>query len=229
MTTRATMQRNTSLRQDIAAMGLRLEHVWTPTPHNPELENRQLENLLAWAQAYRETPNRRAMELNGFLFPPVSPEVDPEADWDRFERWMRREPVDWNFVERFGPVGEPAGLSDDEIAAEMERVGGLLEECGVLLELQDTAPRSLLLAYLRKELATLRFDYAGTGGWWHVDGCSGCCPECFQRPWCEAGTCTCWPEDEEAGVMVVPPEVEPYLSATLPTVDELRDAEAAVG
>jgi hypothetical protein len=29
--------------------------------------------------------------------------------------------------------------------------------------------------------------------------------------------------------MVVPPEVEPYLSATLPTVDELRDAEAAVG
>lgn len=229
MTTRDTMQRNTALKQEIAAMGLRLNQVWAPTPQDPELENRQLQNLLTWARAYRETPNRRAMELKGFQFPPVDPDLDPDADWERFERWMRREPVSWNFVERFGPVADPGELMDSAVQAELERLRLLLEQGGVLLELQDDLPPRLALAYLRRELGASRFDYAGAGGWWHLDGCAGCCPECVQRPWCEAGACTCWPEDEDAGMMVVPPDAEPYLTATLPTVDELRDAEAAVG
>jgi hypothetical protein len=229
MTTRDTLRHNTALKQEIASMGLRLEDVWTPTPHDPEAETRRLEDLVSWAHAYRESPNRRAMEVRGFQFPPVTPDIDPEADWDRFERWMRRDPVDWNFVERFGPVADPEGLTDADVDAELDRIRLALEQGGVLLELQEDLPPRLALCYLRRELSATRFDFAGTGGWWHMDGCAGCCPECVQRPWCEAGACTCWPEDEAAGLMVVPQEVEPYLTRTLPTAAELQDAEAAAG
>jgi hypothetical protein len=225
MTTRETMATNTALKQKIAALGLRSEGVWQPTPHDPEGENRQLQNLLTWIGAYRETPDRRALERRGFQFPPVKPCLDPDSDWERFARWMDGRPVRWCFTERFGAIAEAAGMTDAAVDAELDRIEGLLEGCGVLLDTNGSVPPRLLLGYLGKTLAECHFDFAGPGSWWHLDGCGGCCPDCFQRPWCDTGACACWPEDEAAGGMVIPEHVRPYVTAPLPGVADLRAAE----
>jgi len=49
---------------------------------------------------------------------------------------------------------------------------------------------------------------------WHLDGCTGYCPECFQRPWCEQGCDSCWKEDKEAGCSVFPDSVKRYVSVS---------------
>ena len=48
------------------------------------------------------------------------------------------------------------------------------------------------------------------------------CPDCFQRPWCDNGHSR-WDEDEEAGYMVFPERIRPYVSV-VPSVEELEHA-----
>ncbi|MCB0185546.1 MAG: hypothetical protein KDE31_14860, partial [Caldilineaceae bacterium] len=65
-------------------------------------------------------------------------------------------------------------------------------------------------------------------GMWHIDGCSGYCPGCFQRPWCDFGQSSCWREDEEAGQLALIDVVQRYVSASpvsLPLLQQ-RQAEA---
>jgi len=77
--------------------------------------------------------------------------------------------------------------------------------------LEDIPPRlaySHLLEALDEEFDTLE------AGFWYLDGCTGYCPGCFQRPWCEFGTQSCWPEDEEAGEIHLIDPVKKYVSPT---------------
>lgn len=222
---REIVEQNAAMRREIAAKGLRLEDVWSPSPHDPESENRRLSALLNWMRAYLACPSRRHLELMGYQFPPVEPDFDPDTDWMRFERWINREPISWRFEDTFGHIADPADLTDAQVSAEIARVRDLLLRRSVCVDVSDRIPERLLLQHLREFLRTASFDFAGAGSCWHLDGCDGCCPECFQRPWCEAGLSSCWLEDERAGQMVVPPNTCPFVTGTV-SLQQLQDAEA---
>lgn len=222
-------RQNSAMKLTIAEYGLQLADVWQPKPYDHELENRQLSCLLDWVRAYRVWPSRSQMERRGYDYPPVEPDLDPDTDWLRFEKWMRREPVSWNFVSEFGAILDPVEATDDQVRAELERVTELLRTRSVLVAWQNGVPERLVLTFLRDTLAKTDFDIIGEGSRWHLDGCDGFCPGCFQRPWCDNGKESCWLEDEDAGKMVIPETTKPYAEGLLLSLEELRNGQAMAG
>ena len=90
---------NERLKRDFEIRKLPLNKVWEPIPHDLELENRQLESLLNWVDHYVFLGGKEAMITAGFLFPPVQPGFEPEADWKQFERWVGKRANKKNFSE----------------------------------------------------------------------------------------------------------------------------------
>ena len=193
---------NQSLKTEFKIRNLDLSQVWAESPDDPELENRQLHALLDWVIKYRECGSREKMEAQGYLFPPISFDIDPDSDWLRFELWLQGKPTRKKVKDQLKHqyvAKNPADLSEDELMAELEKLVDLLAEIHFSVDYKDDVPDRLayenLLGVLKEE-----FDLLDEG-WWHVDGCSGYCPDCFQRPWCDFGIQSCWPEDEELGKM----------------------------
>ncbi|MBM4144106.1 MAG: hypothetical protein FJ225_11025 [Lentisphaerae bacterium] len=176
---------NESLKRRFAEAGLDLAAVWLSTPDDLELENRQLRGLWDWVCAYRRHPDRAAMQNKGYDFPPVEPDCDPDTDWLRFELWMKNEPVDWSFVEEYGPPPDQETLTDAQLKAELARIEEVLNARGVCFSFVDNVPARAVYAYLRRELQNTRFDRLAEGARIHITGCTGWCEECFQRKWCE--------------------------------------------
>ncbi len=205
---------NRRLKRWFDDRGLDLSEVWIPTPGDPEVENRQLRLLQMWVDAYLTFGDRRELEDRGFRYPPIEPDFDPDSDWARFERWIRGEPLSWSYVEQFGPLPEPAGLSDDQLEETLREITNRLERRNVILMIHQGVPPRLVFRFLRRELEETRFEFLCPTGTFWLDGCDGDCPSCFQRPWCEVGREPGWPEDEREGCVVIPPEVEPYITET---------------
>lgn len=222
------IQQNTAMKLTIAEYGLTLADVWQPKPYDHELENRQLSCLLDWIRAYQAWPNRSNMERHGYEYPPVEPDLDPDTDWLRFEKWMNHQPVAWNFVREFGQILDPVDASDEQVHAELERVARLLGERSVVVGWQDAVPERLVLTYLRRVLAKEEFEITSAGSQWHMEGCDGFCPGCFQRPWCDNGRESCWLEDEDAGKMAIPEETKPYAKGLVMSLAELRNRDAGI-
>ena len=80
-TSKQIMRRNRELKAEFERRGLELDGVWSPSPDDPELENRQLLALMDWVRAYQALADRREMEKRGYLYPPVDPDCDPDTDW----------------------------------------------------------------------------------------------------------------------------------------------------
>lgn len=202
---------NAVLKQEFERRGLDLAAVWQPSPGDAGLENRQLRRLLQWVKAYERCPDRKKLIKQGFEFPPVEPDFDPEADWMRFERWMGRSAVEWSFTADFGELKPGATLSNEEIGAEIERIKGLLAQRNVLVGLNSEVPERVVYAYLKRELESSTFEFLPKNTRCHLDACTGYCPGCIQRPWCDLGHEGEWQEDIEAGHMVVPDEIREYV------------------
>ena len=200
---------NRWLKSQFQKAGLDLSGVWVPTPADPALENAQLQQLLTWLWAYRMCPDRSWLEQCGFRCPPIEPDFDDETDWLRFERWTRGEPLTWNYSHQFGPLPDPGTMTDPQIETELDLLLNLLEQQGIGVDLFGAVPDRAVYCWLKKELETTQYAITAPGGHWHI-GCPSYCPGCFQRPWCELGRAVAWVEDEQAGGMVVPPEVEPF-------------------
>lgn len=100
-------------------------------------------------------------------------------------------------------------MTDEEIEAELEKLYACLEGTHFSIDLNESVPARFVYTIVREALGE-EFEFIA-GGCWHIDGCSGYCPGCFQRPWCEFGGNSCWTEDEEAGEMVYPAEVRRYV------------------
>jgi hypothetical protein len=214
---------NQTLKTEFTLRGLDLSQVWQPTPDDLELENRQLQHLLDWVSKYQECPNRKKLESEGYHFPPIYPGIDPDTDWLIFERWMQGKPVRAKMKDQLAGTflsREPDTMRDEEIEAELERLFGLLRDSCFSIDLVDGLPPRLVYLILREALEE-EFEFIA-GGRWHIAGCSGYCPGCVQRPWCEAGGNLCWPEDEEGGRMVVPEEARRYVSPSLVSLEILR-------
>lgn len=162
-----------------------------------------------------------------WVFPPILPGISPESDWLRFERWIHGEPVMQKLAVIISDITDtfraPDDIPDTEIEAESKRLVWAIEESGIHVGLKEELPPRLLFVYLYE---TLNDDfYVGDGGW-NIDGCTGYCPGCIQRPWCDAGQRLCWGEDEEAGKMHLTEELAPYVSASPQSLALLRQTQA---
>lgn len=192
-------------------MHLNVEDVWSPPPDDVKRENIELANLLDWALAYRACPDRRKLEARGYDFPPIEPDFDPDSDWLIFESWMQGKPVSWKFEEEFGPIRPVDGLTDGEVNEMMCELTARLAERQVVIEYQDGVPVRLAYSELRRSLQESQFEILAHGATCHLTGCTGYCPECFQRPWCDVGMDLSWPEDGAIGGMALPEVCKPFV------------------
>lgn len=225
----APYQRNLALKQEFKFLGLDLAEVMEFSPLDLDLENRRLENLLDFVHRYRKHGSREAMEVieGGFLFPPIFPGIDPDSDWYRFELWLEGKPTRMTLAEQLPKtfvLKKPEELSDEEIGAALEQLEEALYEAGYGISLNAGIPARLVYEYLVESLGEM-FEL-DPGGGWHLDGCGGYCPGCFQRPWCDTGESCCWPEDEEAGKMSLIEALNPYVSASPRSLEILQRLQA---
>lgn len=167
------------------------------------------------------------MESEGYEFPPISPPISPENDWFRFKEWIHGHPLQTKLkaqlLRDYTPQ-IPEQMTDEEIGSEIEKLLDLMADVNVQLDLMGKLPPRLVYTYLLERLED-EFDIM-VDGMWHIDGCSGYCPGCFQRPWCEFGSRSCWQEDEDAGKMVLIELVQDYVSASPASLPLLRQYQA---
>ena len=179
---------NQSLKFEFAIRSLDLAQVFCATPDDLERENRFLRHLLAWVQRYSEDGDRQKMEAEGYDFPPIEPDFSPENDWYQFERWMKGKPIRQKLKDQLPPhyvPKSPEHLKDEEIIAELETLAAHLVELRVSVDFREEIPPRLVYRHLLESLED-EFDII-IEGFWHLDGCTGYCPDCFQRPWCDTG------------------------------------------
>jgi len=206
---------NQTLKNEFAIRNLDLSQVFFPIPDDMERENKCLTYLLDWVQKYLECGDRKKMEAAGYEFPPIDPDISPDNDWYIFERWMHGKPVRQKVIDQLPPdfvPKDPEQLNDEEILTETEYLVDLLDEIRIAVEFKEDCPARLvylhLLEFLDKELELTIESFCC------LDGCTGFCPGCFQRPWCEFGIRSCWSEDENAGEMFLFDPVKRYVSAS---------------
>lgn len=214
---------NKSLKDEFAIRNLDLDQVFVATPDNLELENDLLENLLDWVNQYTLLQSREKMESEGYLYPPIEPDFSPDNDWFLFERWINGLPVRLNAFEQLPQPYTPKDsnkMSDEELIAELEHLGEILYEIRICVDLKKDVPPKLLYEKLI-DMLNEEFDLM-VEGYWHIIGCGGYCPDCFQRPWCEAGSQSYWPEDEKIGEMYLPDCVRKYVSPSPVSLEILR-------
>lgn len=215
---------NRSLKMEFELRSLDISQVFCPTPNDLALENRRLKSLLEWVQKYSEYRSRKMMEAEGYKFPPIDPCISPEDDWYIFERWVYNLPLRTTIRSQLPKnyvLKKPEELSNEEILIEIHKLTEAIEKLGNSVGLCDGIPVNLVYTYLLKTINE-EFDISIEGGW-VLDGCSGYCPGCFQRPWCEAGGKFCWTEDESEGKMYLCDSIKEYVSASSVSLQILKN------
>ncbi|MBN2001484.1 hypothetical protein JW935_28330 [candidate division KSB1 bacterium] len=218
---------NKALKNEFAVRNLDLSQVFFETPENLEHENRRLTHLLDWVEQYKKLGSREKMENKGYLYPPIDPDFSPDNDWFLFKRWLKGLPLKSMLIDQlpspYLPVN-PEQLSEEELSAELDYLYDLLFEAGFYIDYKEDIPPQLVYENVVDHLDE-EFELM-TEGFWHLDGCTGYCPGCFQRPWCEAGGEVCWREDEEAGEICFPDCVRKYVSPSPVSLKILRKCQA---
>lgn len=223
------LQQNLALKRLFTNRGLDLEAVMEFTPLDLDLENRRLQNLAEFIIEYDQYGSKEAMEAvkGEWQFPPIFPGISPENDWYRFELWLNGETIRKPLGEMTPdkvPFRKPEDIGDDEIEAELERLLEAIEGANIGIGLNEGLPPRLLYTYLHERLGD---TFEMSNGGWVIDGCSGYCPGCIQRPWCNSGLDSCWPEDEAAGKIHFTEELAPYISAEPHSLEPMRKIQAA--
>ena len=224
-------QQNLRFKQAFKDLGLNLAEVFTFTPMDLDLENRRLKNLLTFVKKYQQYGSQEVMELEegDYCFPPISPGISPESDWYRFELWLQGEPIRKTISEQLPKtfkIKNPAEIPEAEIEAELEKLLDAVEQAGYGISLNEGIPARLVYKAVMEWIGE-EFELSGPGGGgWFFDGCSGYCPGCMQRPWCETGLNCCWSEDEEAGKMFLIDELKDYVSASPQSLVILQETQA---
>jgi hypothetical protein len=218
--------KNKTLKEIFSRFGLDPFKIQDPVANDVDWENRRLEGLLAWVFKYKECPDREKLAAQGFLFPPVDPGEGPDSDWRRFQRWIKGLKTKFTLREILHPLEfpQPEGLSDEQAAEVMENLEPRLEEIGMSFDIWEGVPPRLAYEILYAELDE-DFGLLGVNETIHLTGCTGFCPDCLQRPWCDNGCTSLWQEDEAAGKMVFPASTQRYASATRQSLEILRELD----
>ncbi len=214
---------NQSLKSEFNARGLDLSQIFCEIPDDLARENRVLISLLDWVTMYDQYRDRKKMEAHGYLFPPISPGIDPENDWIRFKWWLKGKSLRKklvNLLPTYFIPKNPENLSYHEALTALEGMSELLVEIQFSIDFIQDVPPQLKYQHLI-EILEDQFDIIEEG-YWHLDGCTGYCPGCFQRPWCEAGNRSCWSEDEEAGRMCLIDPIKKFVNASSQSLQILK-------
>lgn len=179
--------------------GLSLENICRPVSPDPCHRARQMQTMQRFVKAYEETPSRDALQKRGFPYPPVEPGFDPDSDWELFERWIGHEPTEWTYTEVFGAPPPSEQLDDKQLGLELDRMLYNLESSHVAVSFEDEAPQRAVYSYLL-ELLEEPIQFTADGVWTVIDGCSGYCPECFIKEWCDANS---YDSDDEPSASVM--------------------------
>ena len=202
------------LKEAFAKLGLDPAELIQFHPEDLESKNRLYAKLLVFTKKYLQHQSREVMELTNDAFPPVYPFISPESDWYRFERWIRGESVRETIRTQLPDtliIKPSKELTEDELPQAIISLTKALAAKGFYVELQKIPDRlfyEYILDWIEEEHELC------PGGEWHLDGCTGYCPGCIQRAWCEVGHSSVWREDEDEGKMVLPEEVGHYVSAS---------------
>jgi hypothetical protein len=95
------------------------------------------------------------------------------------------------------------GIDERELSRRLNRILLILEDHGICLDLIGRVPDEVVYHYLLTEALNDELPMELPEGFiYHIDGCDGYCPQCFQRPYCETGKDP-WPEDEAGNDTVV--------------------------
>jgi hypothetical protein len=133
---------------------------------------------------------------------PMSPHWIPDVD-DMVHRNMQQ------LLGDDCPLVSETDLSDDEVAERLRGMIDKLADKGIGFEISDTVPERIAYRYLFEELSAGIDVMPG----WVIDGCDGCCEECFQLPYCESGQELA----EEYGFDVPCPPIPPrHVDRTVP-------------
>ena len=189
----------------------------------------RLSNLLHFVEKFKEYQSKELMELMGMPFPPVFPQISPESDWHRFELWLAGKEVRKKLLDQLSidfQILPPDKVSYENADLELQKLSAAINNAGFGISLNDGIPPKVVYQYIWDTLQEV-FEISSTsgGGGWFIDGCSGYCPGCFQRPWCETGLTGYWPEDKKAGKMELPEEIKEYVSASSVSLDILKEYE----
>lgn len=221
-------QQNLDYKRAFAQLKLAIDEVMKFTPLDLDLENCRLKGLLDFVEQYQRYGSQEAMEavLGEFVFPPIFPSISPESDWYRFEEWLQGRPVRAQLATQLPQtlvIRNPSEIGEEEIEAAVEGLTNALQQAGFGISLNEGIPARLVYSYLYESLGeTVELD----GGGWMFDGCSGYCPGCFQRPWCDSGQSLCWSEDKEAGKIHFIDELQNYVSPSPQSLAILRAQQA---
>lgn len=220
-------QRNIELKQAFLDKNLDYAQILEPSFDDLEQENERLENLLEWVEKYAECQDRETMETLGFTYPPVYPDFDPDSDWLRFELWVNGKNTQFRLRDKFPQnyhFKKPDDIDDeDELIEELKAFLEVFALFDVSADYVDRLPHRVAYEMVFGELDEV-FDILG-GGIWHLDGCSGFCPDCIQRPWCEIGWTLCFEEDETEGVMVFCDAAKRFACPTKISLQLLKENE----
>lgn len=219
---------NLSLKKVFKELNLELEPIFYFTPLDLDSENRRLEHLLDFVKRYQQYGSQEVMKkVEGeFIYPPIYPGISPWSDWTCFERWIQGKPVrepllnQFSLHEKFRPA---ADIPDSEIEAETDRLISYIRKTGNGISLNDGIPIRLVYSNLMEWIK----EPHEFGGGWTFDGCSGYCPGCFQRPWCETGNSSCWPEDEEIQKIHYTEELKKFVSSSPQSYSIISKLQAA--
>lgn len=186
-----------ALRRSLEELGLDVDAVLPDDTANAALTAHRLTMLVDWVRAYATCPDRAELRRRGYVYPPIHPGYDPESDWLRFERWVQGKPLAWRYESEHGPLPPPDELPDEALRDRLREVLDHLAARSVVVELRPGVPARRVYEYLRTELRRRPFEFLAPASFTVVTGCTGYCPGCFQRSWCEMGHEEEWPEDEE--------------------------------
>ncbi|HFA52143.1 MAG TPA: hypothetical protein ENJ95_24260 [Bacteroidetes bacterium] len=224
-------RQNLAFKKEFELLGLDLAEVFEFTPLDLDLENSRLEHLLDFVKKYQQYGSQEVMELveGRFCFPPIFPGISPESDWHRFKLWLNGEVTRKTIEEQLPTafeVKDPSIVPDEELETELERLLDAVFSAGYGIALNEGIPPRIVYGQVLEWIGHTVELSSPDGGGWTFDGCTGYCPGCFQRPWCETGHSSCWPEDEKAGKMQLPGELKDYVSASPQSLDILRELQA---
>jgi hypothetical protein len=77
-------------------------------------------------------------------------------------------------------------MNDEELTRKLDAMLDILDQNGVVLELQPEVPDRAAYGYLLEELDEVELPLENPAGMTlHLTGCTGGCDDCFQRPWCK--------------------------------------------
>lgn len=221
---------NQRLKKEFEILNLDPSPIFEYTPDNLELENRRLEYLLEFTKKYLESESQKVMESLNMPFPPVMPGISPDSDWYRFKLWLQGEPVRKPLEEQLPKsfrVKRLEEIQEGELENELELLIDAMGRSGFGVSINEDVPTKVFYQELLSWLSETKelFD-KNSGGMLVYDGCSGYCPGCFQRPWCESGTTSCWTEDEEAGKMDLIDELKEFVSPSPQSLSILQEFQA---